>query len=249
MASLAPSPFWRGAGLYGLLLYAATAQAELLRVAFYETPTPPYSFTANSGQLGINREILEAITGETGDTLQIEFYPAARILRQFELGKLDVEAAVNPGWRTSSSVPGLYSLAVDKTRDVLCHHPAMPPPAQSWQSLQGITVGSNRGFLYPTLEPYFRSGQFRREDGKDDKEILTKLGAGRYDWLVINEAVLDYAQKIQHRKLCLPIAIIGEAEVMLRLHPSKAGMLPRINAAILKLHANGRLAAIRKQYQ
>ncbi|MBI3731175.1 MAG: transporter substrate-binding domain-containing protein [Burkholderiales bacterium] len=231
------------------VLVASPAMADTFRIAYNEGGDAPFVMLDKRGPRGIFPDLMSAIVKLSGDKLEQRYLPMRRLLKSFEDGQLDIEVGANPKWRSSSLVPGVYSIAFGLPRAVLCFRPGETPKAQAVTDFYGQKVGVISGYSYPEFEAAFASGKIQREDIFNSPNLLLTLRAKRFDQIIISNYVRQYWTKVDaQRYACDEGRMIDESEMMLRVHPSKADALPRLNAAIATLKKSGELDAIFRRY-
>lgn len=228
---------------------ACTAEAETLRVAYFEQGDIPYVIREGKGGKGIFPDLMSAIARETGDTLDVRFMPNARIQGEFDQGYLDIEVGANPVWRKEAKVPGLYSEPFGLARTVLCYRHGVMPSQESVMAFAGQRIGTIAGFHYPEFDAAFSSGVIQRENVDNHRRLLLMLNAHRFDQIFISKHIKDYwIGQDSARYGCTEGRTVDQGAMMLRLHPARANVLPRLNAAIATLRKSGELDAIFKRY-
>ena len=85
---------------------------------------PDSMTTPDSTMASVYRDALEQISRLSGIRFDIEYFPAQRTQQLFEVGRLDVEVGVNPGWRALSPVGGFYSQPLGELGYQLCLRPS-----------------------------------------------------------------------------------------------------------------------------
>lgn len=233
---------------------AATLQslpvgAESFRVAYYDGGDVPFVILNKQGVSGIFPDLMAAIMRQTGDQLNQQYMPIKRILKSFEDGQLDIEVGANPKWRANSTVPGLYSTAFATGRAVLCYRPGELKTNQAVADFYGQKIGLIAGYNYPEFDAAFAQRKIRRADIFTSTSLLMMLKAQRFDQIIISIYVKQYWQKFDpQRYACEEGRVVDENGMLLRLHPSKAEALPRLNAAIEALKKSGEIDAIFRRY-
>ncbi len=231
------------------MLVLLPAKANTFRIAYYEGGDAPFVLLDKTGPRGIFPDLMAAIVRLSGDKLDQRYLPMRRLLKSFEDGQLDIEVGANPKWRSSSPVPGVYSITFGLPRAVLCFRPGEAPKEQALTDFYGQKVGVISGYSYPEFDAAFASGKIQREDIFNSPNLLLTLRAKRFDQIIISNYVRQYWTRVDpQRYACDEGRMIDESEMMLRVHPSKADALPRLNAAIATLKKSGELDAIFRRY-
>ncbi len=238
--------------LLGIVYSIASANVfgETLIVAVAEKGKPPLTFPQHASETGIYLDILAAIGSITGDTFVFDYYPPKRIMYTFEAGKADIEMGINPAWRQSSRVPGNYTIPFAKAEDIVLFSIGQKVSVNAADDLTGRAVGTMRGYYYPGYMDAFAKGEIKREEGNDEENLLKRLLKGRYKQVFIRKEIAEYWMKLNPRYQNFEIGdVIGSAEIMIRVHPSKAHVLERFNKAIQQLKQSGQIERIYVQYR
>lgn len=231
------------------VLMASPAMADTFRIAYYEGGDAPFVLVGPKGPSGIFPDLMAAIVRLSGDKLDQQYLPMRRLLKSFEDGQLDIEVGANPKWRANSTVPGVYSMAFGLPKAVLCFRPGEVPKKQAVSDFYGQKIGVISGYSYPEFEAAFATEQIQRADIFNSPNLLLTLKAKRFDQIIISSYVRQYWTKIDAKRYaCDEGRMIDESEMMLRIHPSRATALPRLNAAIATLKKSGELDAIFRRH-
>ncbi|CUI08175.1 substrate-binding periplasmic protein [Massilia antarctica] len=237
-----------------ILVYAAClvcaawltdARCETFKVGFYNYPP----MMIESGRTGIYQELLDELGQITGHRFQIEYLPYARLAKRFDLGQIDLEPGVFPGWVKQERVPGVFSVPFGKVVDVLVFAPGKHFKVSTPRDLSGRTLGLVRGYSYPELRELFDSGVVHRSDAVSEKQLMAMLAAGRMDQILINKAVAQYSmlQTPNYSEFVIG-DVLGSYDVSIRVQPSKKALLPKLDEAILIMKRSGAITRIYGKY-
>lgn len=230
------------------LVFAAwctEVRSDTFRVGFYNYPP----MMIESGRTGIYQELLDELSKITGHRFSIQYFPYARLAQEFDLGRIDLEPGVFPGWVKNQRVPGKFSISFGRVVDVLVFAPGKHFSISSPRDLSGRTLGLVRGYTYPDLRELFDSGAVHRSDAVNETQLMTMLAAGRMDQILINKAVAQYNMHIDPRYRELVLGdVLGSFDVSMRVHPSKKALLPELDEAILAMKRSGAIARIYAKY-
>jgi len=235
--------------VYATCLVLATclmdARCETFKVGFYNYPP----MMIESGQTGIYQELLDELGKMTGHRFQVQYFPYARLANKFDLGQIDFEPGVFPGWVRQQKVPGVFSVPFGKVVDVLVFAPGKHFPVRTPMDLSGRTLGLVRGYAYPDLRDLFASGVVHRSDAVSETQLPAMLAAGRMDQILINKAVAQYSmlQVPRYREFVFG-DVVGSFDVSMRVHPSKKAALPTLDDAIVAMKRSGAIARIYAEY-
>lgn len=233
-----------------IFLIVGNAQAETFRVGIFSTGDQPFSFPQGSAQAGIYPDLIQAIGRASGDQIELIYVPAARLLRMFELGELDIEVGANPAWRKDSPIQSVYTDSYATAREILCFRQGELKAGDKGEDFPHTEIGVQTGYFYPRFEAAFKSGLVRRRDTYNAEQLLRMLRAKRFNAIIISKYAADYYKKASPGEYaCDQGAVTDQAGEMLRLPATKANALPRLNAAIAKLKKSGELKAIYEKYR
>ena len=222
------------------------AYAETLQVGF--RPYPPLMI--EESKTGIYYDILNQISALTGITFEINFAPNARHKADFEQNIIDIEAGINPAWRKTSKVPGLYTIPFHNIKDIILFKPEDYIQVHSPADLAGKQVGVVRGYSYPIFTNSFASGEIERVDLKDGPSLLKFFSSERINYIFMNKTVSEYWMRNRSDNHKYEMGdVVLTADVMLRVHPSKKHLLPQLNTAIEQLISTGEIERIYAQYR
>ncbi len=224
---------------------SADARSETYKVGFYNYPP----MMIESGRSGIYQELLDELSKITGHRFQVQYLPYARLANKFDLGQIDLEPGVFPGWVKQQKVPGMFSVSFGKVVDALVFSQGKYFKVSTPRDLSGKTLGLVRGYTYPDLRELFDSGVVHRIDAVSETQLLAMLGAGRMDQILINKAVAQYSimQVPKYREFVVG-DVLGSFDVSMRVHPSKKDLLPELDEAIMTMKRSGAIARIYAKY-
>lgn len=224
--------------------------AETLKVVLYDGGSPPLFFEKGDSNTGIYVDLLNAIGKQSGIQFQFDYLPTKRAMALFEQGQVHVEPGINPVWRSGSAVPGEFTIAFAKAEDVVIFNEGKLKSVSGPQDLSGMKVGTIKGFFYPGYMDAFGSGSIHRQDSLNEDKLMLKLVNNRIDTAFIRKEAAQYRIKTDASLKSIQIgSVIGSADIMFRVHPSKASVIPAINEAITELKANGTVETIYAQYR
>lgn len=228
-----------------LATWLTDARADTFKVGFYNYPP----MMIENGRAGIYQELLDELGAMTGHRFQVQYLPYARLTKKFDLGQIDLEPGVFPGWVKREKVPGLFSVPFGKVVDTLVFAPGKHFPVKTPTDLSGRTLGLVRGYSYPDLRELFDHGLVHRSDAVSETQLMAMLAAGRMDQILINKAVAQYniVQVPKYREFVLG-DVLGSFDVSMRVHPSKKALLPDLDAAIVKMKRSGAITKIYAKY-
>jgi polar amino acid transport system substrate-binding protein len=229
--------------------------AETFKVGLYEAP--PLVFNKNSTLLGVYKEIFIEISKITSDTFEFDYGSAAQVINRFNQGKIDIEAGINPVWRHTQSVPGLYSIPFSKSSSIMVTLKSLPIKPKKGTSGplekdKPLKTGLVKGYQYPSLTVYFKDNTWVPVLVSNELELLTLLNQKKIDQAVIEQFVMDFFLRSKKNSTSANQYVLSKPletqDVMLRVHPSKASVIPRFNDAIKKLIESGTIKKIYHHY-
>ncbi len=229
-----------------LLLIFRPLSAETFQVGFHDFPPMMIRYQHS----GVYKDIFQEIENLTGDIFLMNFYPVARLHVLFEQGKLDIEPGINPLWRKHSSTPGIFSIYFSQSVVLLLFQPRKAIDVETVKDLKNKQIGTVRGYHYTDYSNHFSRENIIRVDLPDEKKLLEFLSAGRVDQIFIEQNVALYWMKQQPILQILEFGnVIEIADIAMRVHPDKAYIVPRINAALRQLIDSGKIEEIYQRYR
>ena len=233
-----------------LLLLPGIASAEKLTVALYEGANPPYSVIDESGESGIFIDLFDKIEAITPYKFDLVGYPFARVMVEFDAGRVDIEPGVSESWRQQAKELGVYSISYSVSREVIVFKQGKQLDVSSPQDLYGKSIGLVRGYSYPWYDDAFEAKKIIRIDNLSESLLLKQLLYDRVDQIFIGYRTILYYQKMYPEYRSFVVGnVVGEADVKLRIHPSKAYILPDINHALRQLIEAGEIQKIYDKYR
>lgn len=113
----------------------------------------------------------------------------------------------------------------------------------SLKDLKGKTLGTNLGFVYPALTPYFKDGTIKREDALSGMDNIEKLHSGRVQYIVLNNLEYNFYRK-QYTDLKEAPFVIDPIDVKCASSKKSDLKISDINAAVKELKKSGRLQKV-----
>ena len=237
----------RGCQVLLLLLLSFPLWSGEYRVIAYAPANAPYNLPNGKG---IFYDIFVAVSKITGDVFVHVPLPVARGLNEFDKGKVDIEPGVSPVWRTHVRNNALYSLSYGASYEVVVFRPGERKSVLHPSDLFDDEVGAVRGFSYPRFDTAFSAGMVIRVQGGSEYTLAEQLLKGRFNQIFIGKTTFLHLQREHPAFRSLEMGdVVAQAEVMMRIHISKAELLPRLNQALLALKKKGEIAAIYAKYR
>jgi polar amino acid transport system substrate-binding protein len=172
----------------------------------------------------------------TGDKFIMVAMPAARAIREFDLGNVDIEPGISPIWRSYAEDQGIYSISYGSVEEVIAFRSNERFDVKTPKDLFGRRVGVVRGFTYPWFEEAFDSGKIKRVLNKSENLLIKQLFAKHIDQIFISKTSIEYIKKNDPTFHEITIGdVVSSVEVMMRVHPNKSELLPRLNKALKQM--------------
>jgi polar amino acid transport system substrate-binding protein len=111
---------------------------------------------------------------------------------------------------------------------------------------KGMVIGTIRGYIYPSLEPYFVNEQLIRYDVSNLQVNLSRLDLNRIDALIDAEMLINYQLKQSKNAdsfKVLPLTI-SQDNLKTVLSPNAPITMKQLNQTLQKLKDQGVVAAI-----
>lgn len=229
----------------------AFADSTPLKVTKYQGNFPPYFFQKDGKEVGIMIDLTARLSDLTGYQFEFVNQPASRALYMFDMGKLDIEMNINPVWRAHLKEPGLYTIPYDQSTEVVLFSPGSKIPVNGPKDLTGKHVGTVFGYTYPSYTELFNRKKVYRHDFLNEQKLLEILTrGGRIKQVFMNKYAAMYWKKTVPAYQGLEIGdTISELDVMIRIHPSKKFILPKMNKALKYMLIKGEIEQIHSRYR
>jgi polar amino acid transport system substrate-binding protein len=212
----------------------------------------PFSYDDSEGKpRGISVDIVQRVFELASIDAQFVSYPVNRLQAMLGKNELDLSYSDSVQWNKPEELRRfVFSEPYMHVREhlyFLREHPAARLPVEK---LEGLTIGTVRGYTYRSMDPAFVDKRLTRLDTSEDPALLKLLLARRVDAVAMVDELLDYLV-VQHHldpALIERGARLSDAPISLKLQPQHAPSLPAINRAIRTLITNGDVARIREHY-
>ncbi|TMP37339.1 substrate-binding periplasmic protein [Pseudoalteromonas rubra] len=231
-----------------LALLSASVQAERFSVLVYHGANPPYNYLEQGEQAGIFKDIFDRIGELTGHEFEFVLLSVARGHKSFESGEIDIEPGVNPSWRQSSRVPGIYSIDYAFSREVVLGRKEANPTRQP-ESFYGKVMGRVRGYRYGSFERHFGPGKIAVYDNISERELLVQLAHTRLDYIMIGDVtaayyIANYPAYSGFRE----VYEISKLPVSMRIQPKRAELKREVDQALRHMLEQGEITQIYHKY-
>lgn len=225
-----------------LVLMTTPLRAEELTVGLPEPGRVPFFWhDAAKGFQGTYVDLLNRIAAEAGFTVVYRIVPQARLIAEFNAGKIDIEPGIAPAWRPEAGDRAVsrYTTAFMNMEDVLivARGAEVPPIAglEDLRRLNGLRVGQVRGFFVPP--------GLQVIECVDELSIARKVHARQWDAGIMNDAVArwykaqnQFTYEIRAPFACTPVAF--------RVRAGHERWVAPMNQALEKLRRSGELRRI-----
>ena len=162
---------------------------------------------------GILHDIMLSLATQVGMPAQFHVLPRARVQNAMDHGEVDIRCHVSPSWLPNLSGDYSWSVPLLVQRDLLIGR-GDSPTSVNLAGLQRQSIGTVRGYNYPTLQPLFDADRLHREDARNQEQVLDKLLAGRYHYAVSNQWTLDwFNQRLLPDRQLQSVALVHEQTV------------------------------------
>lgn len=225
-----------------MVLATGLLGAEQLTVGLPEPGRMPFFWhDPVKGFQGTYVELLNRIAADAGFTVVYRMVPQARLIAEFNAGKIDIEPGIAPAWRPTEADQALsrYTAAFMNMDDVLVVAQGAKVPAISntdeLTKLNGLRVGQVRGFFVPPGVQVIEC--------VDELTIARRVHARHWDAGLMNEAVARWYQARNHYTYEIR-APFASTPVAFRVRVDHERWVAPMNRVLEKLRAGGALNRI-----
>lgn len=232
-----------------LISVSATGAPAPLRFAITDSwAMPMVQIEHGRPTQGILYDAMLSLATQLGLPAEFHVLARARVQSAMEHGEIDIRCYAAQSWLPNQSGDYLWSAPLWFQRDVLVSKQGAPAsiiPA----SLSVQPIGTVLGYSYPTLQPLFDSGQLKRDDARNQEQVLKKLAAGRNQYAVSNQWALDWfnLQMMPDRPL-RAVAVLQEQNVGCYVRNDPKLPVQLILQTLLKMKMSGEIDDIIRLY-
>ncbi len=220
------------------LIGSTLAYAETLTVGVRAAKGDQFEYSYSI----VFMNVLNAIGELTGDQFDFILLPPSRTKKYFIEGKIDIEPGVNPIWRQKEAIPGVYTIAFSRSNSILLFQAGKKLSFATSESDTDITIGTVRGFSYPTLQDKFLKGIYKRFDLVDENRLIKAILDARLNQVVVSQQFAETWLKHNAKPTQYEFGeVIESLPIMFRVHPDKRAIVARFNHAISILIQNGKM--------
>ena len=212
----------------------------------------PFAYYDETHELrGIAVEIMQQLAKQTGQSVDIQLYPATRLAQLFQQGRLDINIADSPLWNPRDPrTPPLFTVSYLDVNEYLYFAAEHPPRVDDINDLQSMRIGTEAGYYYPMLEPAFRTGSIKRVEYPQAIDMPPALQQHKLDAMAMDEWLFGYLAKSGqltpdhfYRGLQLSHAPLG-----MKLSPALKGLKPALDRALDEMQKSGAISDIIFRY-
>ncbi|CAE78729.1 transporter substrate-binding domain-containing protein [Bdellovibrio bacteriovorus] len=219
---------------------------EPLRVAIPYSLAPPLLITDDKGQAqGIVRDYINAIEKRIGRKFELVVIPKFRIHEMINKGMAEINCYTSPTW-VPNPEKYTWSKVLFMKREVLASRKAV----SSYSEIKGERVGTVLRYIYPHIDPLFKSGRLIREDVPTEEQNLQKFVNKRINNVVADDTHLDYFLK-KNDKSKNPVhkLVMQEYPIHCLIAAKDAQTTDSFNKAIEEIKSSDELDRIFAQYK
>ncbi|WP_413584224.1 substrate-binding periplasmic protein [Bdellovibrio sp. HCB274] len=213
----------------------------------YAMPLLKIAYSGERPELdeGILKDLGEAISKELNVEPKWFLVPKNRVAPSLSAGKVDILCHLNEIWQPKIVNDVWWSAPLYKSSNVLVF--LKQPNPSSLKDIRGETVGTVLNFIYTSLDPQFKNGSLKREDGPNNVANIQKLLKGRLRYIVMSNLEYAYYKNIYSS---MNSAELDMDVVMTKCAVSKKSNLKieDVNKAIANIHRSGKLNSILRSY-
>jgi ABC-type amino acid transport substrate-binding protein len=218
------------------------------------TEWPPFLVYSQGQTNGILVDILQEVSVRTGYPMVYHQLPQRRVYEYFEQGIVTLEPGSNPAWRREHAAISCYSVPYYRVTTVILAKKGRLIRASGPPDFQGVTLGGDLGFAGygEGFDEAFASGAIRREDVTTGaRGNILKLVDDRVQGVLVDRLVGQYTLSqlgLDHNDFEEVYQFNTEEYLFFRFHKAQEALLPRVNAALLAMQADGTIQQIVAAY-
>ena len=222
-------------------LSGVAAEAPLRFVVPDSWSMPMVQFESGRPMQGILYDVMLSLATQVGVPAEFHVLPRARVQSAMEHGEIDVRCYAAQSWLPNQSGDYIWSIPLWVQPDVLLSRPD-PLTSADPAHLTRQSIGTVRGYIYPTLQPLFDSDHLQREDARNQEQVLEKLLAGRYRYAVSNRWTMDwFNQRLLPEQQLQSVAVLQEQRVGCYVRNDPKVPVQRILRTLLRMKMSGEI--------
>jgi len=232
----------------------AWASNKVFVVSYGANDAPPYAMTKH-GKLsaGIIKDIFDRIAEELNIAVRYVQTPRKRAELYLHNERINAIAISNPQWLTDGHLIQ-WSTAIFAEQDWLITQTKKHKKIKTIADMQGMVIGTTRGYVYPKLTYYFANKLILRSDAKDIQANFQRLQLGRLDGFIDSNILINYylqqfyTDKKQQTQFTVEKVKISQHFIHTALSANSPVSASEFNQALTKLKSAGIISAILKKY-
>jgi polar amino acid transport system substrate-binding protein len=229
-------------------LNGAAADKPLRFVVPDSWTMPMVQFENERPTQGILLDVMLSLATQVGVPAEFHVLPRSRVQRAMEQGEVDVRCYAAQSWLPNQSGDYIWSIPLWTQPDLLISRPAALT-AVTPASLPPQAIGTVLGYSYPTLQPLFDADRLRRDDARNQEQVLEKLQAGRYRYAVSNQWSLDwFNQRLLPDRQLQSVAVLQEQNVGCYVRNDPKVPVQRILRTLVRMKMSGEIDDIIRLY-
>ena len=237
--------------LGALLFVSLTGAAEDAPLRFVVPDSwtmPMVQFERGRPTQGILYDVMLSLATQVGLPAEFHVLPRARVQNAMQQGEIDVRCYAAQSWLPNQSGDYIWSIPLWVQPDVLLSRPD-PQTSADPAHLPRQSIGTVRGYTYPTLQPLFDADKLDREDARNQEQVLEKLLAGRYRYAVSNQWTMDwFNQRLLPEQQLQSVAVLQEQRVGCYVRNDPKVPVQRILRTLLRMKMSGEIDDIIRLY-
>jgi polar amino acid transport system substrate-binding protein len=229
-------------------LSVAAADAPLRFVVSDSWAMPMVQLERGRPTQGILYDMMLSLATQVGMPAEFHVLPRARVQNAMDHGEVDIRCHVSQSWLPNLPGDYIWSVPLLVQRDLLIGQ-RNSPTSVNLADLPGQSIGTVRGYSYPTLQPLFDADRLHREDARNQEQVLEKLLAGRYLYAVSNQWALDwFNQRLLPDQQLQSVALVHEQTVGCYVRNDPKMPVQHILDTLLKMKTSGEINDIIRLY-
>ncbi|WP_095152684.1 ABC transporter substrate-binding protein [Pseudomonas sp. Irchel s3b5] len=197
---------------------------------------------------GILYDVMLSLATQVGVAVEFHVLPRARVQSAMEHGEVDIRCHASRSWLPNLPDDYIWSSQLWTQPDLLISRPTGPTvviPAD----LPHQSIGTVLSYNYPTLQPLFDANQLRRDDARNQEQVLQKLQAGRNHYAVSNQWTLDwFNQRLLPQQQLKHVVVLEEQSFGCYMRKDPKVPAQRILRALEQMKASGEIDDIIRLY-
>jgi polar amino acid transport system substrate-binding protein len=239
--------------MFAMSLYASTvfgSDPKVFRLNISPYGYPPYMIADQEEPAGIMWDIVSLITGRLGYQLIAEKIPRKRVDQMLLDGYIDATPRAIE-WANEPE-KYLFTAPVVDIQEVFFTPKHAKKTYQKAEDLFSKTVVTHLGYLYPELQPYFKSGAINRFDVSQERDMFNFLLHGdRFDAAVVDLLVGKWVLKKEglQDQFRASSSDMNSYGFRLMMRRDSQLFVDRFNAELARIRESGELEAILANYR